>query len=179
MAEACLRCYGLLCSGHPAKSSAVGGRGVIGRVYEIESFAHLNVPMWRFPYCWVHRLELGGGLLNNLFTHHLAQVLYVTQGTVHAVAGEARALRDQASVGPTIHDFRQLFALTGTRDPEQATNGALRMRICPIPSSLKFGWATAIWPMRSFVHRSLGSTPAGIPGLSRRGGFALHARCMG
>jgi predicted dehydrogenase len=23
--------------------------GVIGRVYEIESFAHLNVPMWRFP----------------------------------------------------------------------------------------------------------------------------------
>ena len=95
--------------------------GVIGRVYEIESFAHLNVPMWRFPYCWVHRLELGGGMLNNLFTHHLAQVLYVTQGTVHAVAGEARALGDQAPVGPTIHDFRQLFALAGTWDPEQAT----------------------------------------------------------
>jgi predicted dehydrogenase len=94
--------------------------GVIGRVHEIESFAHLNVPMWRLPYCWVHSLEQGGGMLNNLFTHHLAQVLYVTQGAMHAVAGEARVLRDQAPVGPAIHDFRQLFALAGTWDPEQA-----------------------------------------------------------
>jgi predicted dehydrogenase len=67
------------------------------------------------------RLELGGGMLNNLFTHHLAQVLYVTQGAVHAVAGEARVLSDQVPVGPTIHDFRQLFVLAGTWDPEQAT----------------------------------------------------------
>ncbi len=94
--------------------------GVIGRIREIESFAHLNVPMWRLPYCWVHRLEHGGGMLNNLFTHHLAQVLYVTQGAMHAVAGEARVLSDQAPVGPAIHDFRQLFALAGTWDPEQA-----------------------------------------------------------
>jgi predicted dehydrogenase len=128
--------------------------GVIGRVYEIESFAHLNVPMWRFPYCWVHRLELGGGMLNNLFTHHLAQVLYVTQGTVHAVAGEARALGDQAPVGPTIHDFRQLFALAGTWDPEQATEWRTADADMSYTVMLKFGWATAIWPMRSFVHRS-------------------------
>jgi predicted dehydrogenase len=95
--------------------------GIIGRVRDIESFARLNVPMWRFPYCWLHRLELGGGMLNNLFTHHLAQVLYVTQGAVHAIAGEARLLSDRAPVGPTIHDFRQLFALAGTWNPEQAT----------------------------------------------------------
>jgi predicted dehydrogenase len=95
--------------------------GLIGQVREIESFAHLNVPMWRLPYGWIHRLELGGGMLNNLFTHHLAQVLYVTQGTVHAVAGEARVLSEQVPVGPTIHDFRQLFELAGTWDPAQAT----------------------------------------------------------
>ena len=95
--------------------------GIIGRIHEIESFAHLNAPMWRFPYCWVHRLDHGGGILNNLFTHHLAQVLYVTQGAVHAVAGEAHVLSDQAPVGPTIHDFRQLFVLASTWDPDQAT----------------------------------------------------------
>jgi predicted dehydrogenase len=95
--------------------------GIIGRVHEVESFAHLNAPMWGFPYCWFHRLEQGGGMLNNLFTHHLAQVLYVTRGAVHAVAGEARVLSDQAPVGPTIHDFRQLFVLAGTWNPAQAT----------------------------------------------------------
>jgi predicted dehydrogenase len=95
--------------------------GLIGRVHEIESFARLNLPMWGFPYCWFHRLEQGGGMLNNLFTHHLAQVLYVTQGAVHSVAGEAQVLSDQAPVGPTIHDFRQLFGLAGTWESEQAT----------------------------------------------------------
>jgi predicted dehydrogenase len=95
--------------------------GMIGRVHEVVSFAYLNVPMWGFPYCWFHRLEQGGGMLNNLFVHHLAQVLYITQGAVRAVAGEARVLSDQAPVGPTIHDFRQLFELASTWDPTQAT----------------------------------------------------------
>jgi predicted dehydrogenase len=52
--------------------------GMIGRVHEIESFAHLNIPMWRFPYCWVRRLDQGGGMLDNDFTHRLAQVLYAS-----------------------------------------------------------------------------------------------------
>lgn len=95
--------------------------GTIGQVHEVESFAHLNLPMWGLPYCWVHRLKQGGGLLNNFFTHKLAQVLYVTEGVVHAAAGEARVLSDQAPVGPAIHDFRQLFALAGTWNPAQAT----------------------------------------------------------
>jgi predicted dehydrogenase len=94
---------------------------MIGRVHEIESFAHLNVPMWGFPYCWVHRLEQGGGILNNVFTHKLAQALYATQGTVQVVTGEARVLSDRAAVGPPIHDFRQLFELAGTWNPAQAT----------------------------------------------------------
>jgi hypothetical protein len=40
---------------------------------------------------------------------------------VQAVAGEVRMLSDQAPVGPTIHDFRQLFGLAGTWNPAQAT----------------------------------------------------------
>jgi predicted dehydrogenase len=95
--------------------------GMIGRVYEIESCIHMNLPVGILPYCWLHRLDQGGGLLNNVFTHKLAQVLYATQGTVQAVAGEARLLGDQAPVGPTIHDFREIFGLMGTWNPAQAT----------------------------------------------------------
>ena len=94
--------------------------GMIGRLHEIEAFGHFNLPVQGLPYCWLHRLDQGGGMLNNGFTHKLAQVLYATQGTVQA-AGEARVLADQAAVGPTIHDFRQLFGLLGTWNPAQAT----------------------------------------------------------
>jgi predicted dehydrogenase len=48
-------------------------------------------------------------MLNQIFTHVLAQVLFVTQGRPLEVVGEARCLVPRAPVGATIHDFRQWF----------------------------------------------------------------------
>jgi predicted dehydrogenase len=95
-------------------------QGLIGRIYEIESVIHLNLPLL-LPYCWLHQLDLGGGLLNNVFTHLLAQVLRATGGVVQAAAGETRTLIERTPVGPTIHDFRDVFPLLGTWAPTQAS----------------------------------------------------------
>jgi predicted dehydrogenase len=65
--------------------------GLIGQVREIESVFHFNYPRL-LPYAWFHQLELGGGVLNTLFTHKLGQVLHITGGKVTAVAGEGQAL---------------------------------------------------------------------------------------
>ena len=61
------------------------------------------------PHSWIDDLSLGGGALNNIFTHKLAQVLRVTGGTPHGLMGEARNFRPRVPIGPRIHDFRQLF----------------------------------------------------------------------
>ena len=82
--------------------------GLIGQVREVESIAHTGDPS-QMPFNWFHQLSEGGGLLNNLFTHKLGQVLHVTGGEVVAAAGEARRLIERAPVGPRVHDFRELF----------------------------------------------------------------------
>jgi len=96
-------------------------QGMIGQVCEIESFVRMNLPVSQLPYCWFHRLDRGGGVLNNVFTHKLAQVLHAVQGKVQAAAGEARLIGDRAPMGPVIHDFRDMAGLTGKWNPEQAS----------------------------------------------------------
>jgi predicted dehydrogenase len=93
----------------------------VGPVREIESYIHANLPAPGFPYSWVCLLDQGGGLLNNIFTHKLAQVLYATQGTVVAAAGETRLMGDRAPVAPAVHDFRELWGQLASWDPAQAT----------------------------------------------------------
>lgn len=90
--------------------------GLIGRVREVESLQHMSIPPLA-PYGWVHSLNLGGGMLNNVFTHKLSQVCYITQGTVTAATGEAKRLLDRAPVGEAIHDFRDTFVKIVRRDP--------------------------------------------------------------
>ena len=133
--------------------------GIIGRVREIESLIHSNIPVTRIPYCWFHRLELGGGSLNNTFTHILAQVLYATQGSVQAVAGEAGRLVEQAGVGPTIHDFRQLFGLLGTWDPAQATAWRAVDADMAYTVNVQIRLADGHCANALFRHSLLGSTP--------------------
>jgi predicted dehydrogenase len=82
--------------------------GLIGQVREIESTFHVSFsPL--LPYSWLHSLALGGGALNNILTHMLGQVRYITGGKVTAVAGEARRFLERAPVGEPVHDFRTLF----------------------------------------------------------------------
>jgi predicted dehydrogenase len=82
--------------------------GLIGQVYEIESVFHFSGSSL-LPYSWLHRLELGGGLLNNFLPHRLDQVLYMTGGKVLAATGEAPCWRKRAPVGAAIHDLRTAF----------------------------------------------------------------------
>lgn len=92
--------------------------GLIGQVREIEYTIHANVsPLW--SYSWFHQLGLGGGGLNNGFTHQLGQVLFMTGGRVLAAAGEARRLIDRAPIGAAIHDIREGAVI----DYEQAEAG--------------------------------------------------------
>jgi predicted dehydrogenase len=93
----------------------------VGPVREIESYFHMDLPAPGLPYSWVRLLDQGGGLLNNVFTHKLAQVLYATQGSVVAAAGEARLLGDRAPVAPDVYDFRDLWGQLASPDLAQAT----------------------------------------------------------
>ena len=92
----------------------------VGPVREIESYLHMNVPAPGLPYSWIRLLDQGGGMLNNAFTHKLVQVLYATQGTVVAAAGETRLLGDRAPVAPAVLDFRDLWGQTASSDLAQA-----------------------------------------------------------
>lgn len=92
--------------------------GLIGPVHEIESAQHFYLSPF-IPYSWLHGLELGGGALNNVFTHKLGQVLYITGGKVAAVASEARYPIKRAPVGAAVHDFRTMF--TQIVEPDQDT----------------------------------------------------------
>lgn len=80
--------------------------GEIGEVLELECTSHYHWPKLT-SFGWPHRLETGGGRLNNNFTHKLAIVLAVTGGTVLAATGETRNDLGSVPVGPPSHDFRK------------------------------------------------------------------------
>lgn len=79
--------------------------GEIGELREVECVSHYHWPKLT-SFGWSHRLETGGGRLNNNFTHKLAIVLAVTGGSVLAAAGETRNDLKRVPVGPRSHDFR-------------------------------------------------------------------------
>jgi predicted dehydrogenase len=98
---------------------ALIAQGAIGQLREVESYARFNIPS-TLPYCWFYSLEEGGGLLNNIFVHKLAQALRASSGVVRAAAGERRASDTPVPVGPQIHDVRELFSPIEGWDPAQA-----------------------------------------------------------
>jgi predicted dehydrogenase len=100
---------------------ALIAQGAIGQLREVESSLRWFMPAGTMPYSWLDQLELGGGLLNNIFVHKLAQVMRATGGTVRAAAGEGRADPRPVPVGPQIHDCRELFGPIEGWDPAQAT----------------------------------------------------------
>ncbi|HVT72094.1 MAG TPA: Gfo/Idh/MocA family oxidoreductase [Lacunisphaera sp.] len=91
--------------------------GEIGAVREVECVSHYHWPALA-SFGWPHRLETGGGRLNNNFSHKLAIALAVTGGTVLAATGETRNDLRWAPVGPPSHDFRAFTQ--AALAPEQA-----------------------------------------------------------
>lgn len=79
--------------------------GVLGRVLEAEGVSHFHWPPL-MPFGWPHRLETGGGRLNNNFPHKLAIVQNILQGEVLAAMGESRNDLRRVPIGPAVHDFR-------------------------------------------------------------------------
>jgi predicted dehydrogenase len=80
--------------------------GAIGDPLEAECVSHYDLnPL--IPFGWSHRLDQGGGRLNNNFTHKLAIVLRVLGGTVEEAAGECRNDLLRVPKGPAVHDFRE------------------------------------------------------------------------
>ena len=80
-------------------------QGAIGEPLEIECISHYGLdPL--IPFGWSHLAELGGGRLNNNFTHKLAIVLHMLDGVPILVQGEARNDLLRAPVVEGVHDFR-------------------------------------------------------------------------
>jgi len=93
--------------------------GAIGEPLEVECSSHFNLnPM--IPFGWSHRIEEGGGRLNNNFTHKLAIVEHVLDGRAIAVCGEARNDLPRAPIVAGAHDFRdrEKFIPLDTEDPK-------------------------------------------------------------
>ena len=93
--------------------------GLLGRVFEIEAISHFNWPAL-MPFGWPHRLETGGGRLNNNFPHKLAIAQNVLGGDVLAAMGESRNDLKRVPVGAPVHDFRDFARQAMTA--EQAAN---------------------------------------------------------
>jgi predicted dehydrogenase len=82
--------------------------GLLGDIFALDVQVQMGLSTL-LPFSWFHELRQGGGMLNQIFTHGLAQALFVTGGRSTEVHGEARCLVPRAPVGPAIHDFRQWF----------------------------------------------------------------------
>jgi predicted dehydrogenase len=99
------------------------GKGLIGEVREIE---YRTLFSRTLLYSWMHQLKLGGGLLNNLFTHHLQQVLFVTGGRIVSAMGTTSNYQKRAPVlaGSPPTDWRQTIVTKLT--PEQVATAEWR-----------------------------------------------------
>lgn len=79
--------------------------GAIGKPQEAECVSHYHLnPL--IPWGWSHRIDLGGGRLNNNFTHKLSIVEQVLAGRMLRVSGETRCDLKTAPVVEGVHDFR-------------------------------------------------------------------------
>lgn len=96
-------------------------QGAIGQPLEVECISHFNLnPL--IPFGWSHRLDQGGGRLNNNFTHKLSVVEHLLGGRVTAVSGTTRSDMAQAPVVEGVHHFRERHNFT----PESADDPNLK-----------------------------------------------------
>ncbi len=93
--------------------------GAIGTPLEAESNSHFHLdPL--IPLGWSHRIDQGGGRLNNNFTHLLSIMNYVLGDRVTAVKGEVRSDMSRAPVVKGVHNFteRRNFIPDNPDDPD-------------------------------------------------------------
>lgn len=104
---------------HVLLAKELVAQGAIGEPQEVECISHFNLnPL--IPFGWSHRLDQGGGRLNNNFTHKLSVVEHVLGGRITAVSGTTRSDMTHAPVVDGVHHFRERhnFAPQSADDPE-------------------------------------------------------------
>jgi predicted dehydrogenase len=102
---------------HVLLAKELVANGAIGEPQEVECISHFDLnPL--IPFGWSHRLNQGGGRLNNNFTHKLSVVLHVLGGDVEAVSGSVRSDMLRAPVVDGVHHFRERHKLA----PDSAEN---------------------------------------------------------
>lgn len=92
--------------------------GAIGEPQEVECISHFNLnPL--IPFGWSHRLDTGGGRLNNNFVHKLSVVEHVLGGKLTAVNGTTRSDLKRAPIVSGVHNFktRREFIPEDANDP--------------------------------------------------------------
>ncbi len=103
---------------HVLHAKELVASGAIGEPLEVECISHFNLnPL--IPFGWSHRLDQGGGRLNNNFTHKLSIVEQVLGGQITQASGAARSDMGQAPIVPGVHHFRERhnFAPASADDP--------------------------------------------------------------
>ena len=103
---------------HLLQAKDLVAQGAIGEPLQVECISHFNLnPL--IPFGWSHRLEQGGGRLNNNFTHKLSIVEHVLDGRITAVSGTTRNDMGKAPLVDGVHHFRErhAFAPDSADDP--------------------------------------------------------------
>lgn len=90
---------------HVVHAKRLVEQGRIGEPLEVECVSHFNLER-HIPFGWSHRLETGGGRLNNNFTHKLSIVTSVLGDTILAIMGEVRDDLGQAPIVEGVHNFK-------------------------------------------------------------------------
>ena len=91
---------------HVLHAKEMVAQGAIGAPLEVECISHFNLnPL--VPFSWSHRLDQGGGRLNNNFTHKLSVVEHVLGGRITAVSGTTRSDMAKAPMVAGMHHFRE------------------------------------------------------------------------
>jgi predicted dehydrogenase len=83
------------------------GNNIIGQLQTVDCLQRFSPGPELRPWTWMDSLTLGGGMLNNGFTHVIAMLEKIVGSQVIGVAGEARMLHRRRPVVPALHDIRQ------------------------------------------------------------------------
>lgn len=90
---------------HVLHAKELVAQGAIGEPQEVECISHFNLnPL--IPFGWSHRLDAGGGRLNNNFTHKLSIVEHVLGGKLTAANGTTRSDMARAPIVAGVHNFK-------------------------------------------------------------------------
>jgi len=79
--------------------------GQIGEPQEVECISHFNLEK-DIPFGWSHRAELGGGRLNNNFTHKLSIVTSVIGEEILLIKADVRDDLGKAPIVKGVHNFK-------------------------------------------------------------------------